>query len=46
MYDLDEAIADLQVAKFEVLDTTVWTGFEVARNDSPHLGFLALRPST
>jgi hypothetical protein len=46
MYDLDEAIADLQAAKFEVLDTVVWTGFEAARNDSPHLGFLALRPST
>ena len=46
MYDLDEAIADLQAAKFEILDTVVWTGFEAARNDSPHLGYLALRPST
>jgi SAM-dependent methyltransferase len=46
MYDLDEAIADLQAAKFEILDTVVWTGYEAARNDSPHLGFLALRSST
>jgi hypothetical protein len=35
----------LRAAKFEVLDTIVWTGFEAARHDSPHLGFLALRPS-
>jgi hypothetical protein len=44
MYDRDEAIADLQAAKFEVLDTIVWTGFEATRDDSPQLGFLALRP--
>jgi len=44
MYDFDEAIADLRAAQFEVVDTVVWTGYEAARNDSPHLGFLALRP--
>ena len=44
MYDFDEAIADLQAAQFEIVDTVVWTGFEAARNDSPQLGFLALRP--
>jgi SAM-dependent methyltransferase len=44
MYDRDEAIADLQAAKFDVLDTIGSTGFEVAIDHSPLLGFLAQRP--
>jgi ubiquinone/menaquinone biosynthesis C-methylase UbiE len=44
MYDRDEAIADLQAAKFDVLDTIGWTGFEAAPDHSPLLGFLAQRP--
>ena len=34
----------MQAAKFEVLDTVVWTGYEAARNDSPHLGFWPYAP--
>jgi hypothetical protein len=44
MYDRDEAIADLQAAKFDVLDIIGWTGFEAALDHSPLLGFLAQRP--
>jgi SAM-dependent methyltransferase len=44
MYDRDEVIADLQAAKFDVLDTIAWTGFEAALDHSPRLGFLAQRP--
>jgi ubiquinone/menaquinone biosynthesis C-methylase UbiE len=44
MYDADEAVADLRAANFELVDTIVSPGFDVARNDSPILGFLAQHP--
>ena len=50
MYDLDEAVADLQAAGFEVLDARSRAEFEAGREDSrPRrrdylLGFVARRP--
>lgn len=50
MYDLDEAVADLRAAKFEVLDARARAEFEAGRDDAALrardylLGFIARRP--